>query len=150
MMNSRFSLGFTAGALGAILLVVIMYIMQAAGMGAPAFLQMYHAVFGANPPLDHILAIIIFVVSGGIWGLLFTAFVKYPTVLKGMLFGILPSLWLWVVVNPIIGKPLFNDFTVKGILMPLLFNVVIWGTFVGWYTSRKSTTAVKPNPLQDA
>lgn len=124
-----------------------MYIMQAAGMGAPGFVKMYHAMFGANPPIDHILAIVIFVVSGGIWGLLFTVFVKYPTVLKGTLFGVLPSLWLWVVVNPIIGEPLFNDFTAKGLLMPLLFNVVIWGSFVGWYTYRRRVTAVQSNPL---
>ena len=136
-MNNRIAVGFIGGALGAILLVVVMYIMQAAGMGAPAFVKMYHAMFGSNPPIDQIIAAIIFIISGGIWGILFTLLVKHPTILKGMLFGLLPSLWLWVVVNPIIGQPLFNDFTLKGILMPLLFNVVIWGTFMGWYASRK-------------
>lgn len=141
-MNNRLAVGFVGGALGAILLVIIMYIMQVADMGAPAFVQMYQGMFGTNPPADQIIAAILFVISGGIWGLLFTAFVKYPTVLKGMLFGLLPSLWIWVVVNPILGKPLFNDFTVKGILMPLIFNVVIWGTFVGWYASRKHRTVV--------
>ncbi len=47
------------------------------------------------------------------------------------LFGILPSLWLWVVVAPVVGNPLFNGFTTQGILMPLLFDVILWGTFVG-------------------
>lgn len=136
-MNNRISVGFIGGALGAIILVVVMYIMQAAGMGAPAFVNMYHAMFGVNPPIDQIIAAIIFIISGGIWGIIFTLLVKHPTILKGMLFGLLPSLWLWVVVNPIIGQPLFNDFTLKGILMPLLFNVVIWGTFMGWYASSR-------------
>jgi hypothetical protein len=40
------------------------------------------------------------------------------------------------------GKPLFNDFDLKGLLMPLIFNMVIWGSFVGWYTSRKATLVI--------
>lgn len=136
-MNNRLSAGFLGGALGAVLLLVIMYLLQAAGMGAPGFVQMYQAMFGANPPMDHILGAIIFILSGGLWGLIFAMLVKQPTIVKGMLFGILPTLWLWLAVNAAIGKPLFNGFTAKGILMPLLFNVVIWGAFIGWYLSNK-------------
>lgn len=140
-MNNRGTVGFIGGAIGAIILVVVMYIMQAAGMAEPGFVGMYRAVFEANPPIDHVIAAILFIISGGIWGLVFTLLVREPTVLKGMLFGLLPSLWLWVVVNPVIGKPLFNDFTVQGLLMPLIFNVVIWGTFVGWYAANRIRTA---------
>jgi hypothetical protein len=24
-----------------------------------------------------------------------------------------------------------------GIIMPVVFNMIIWGSFIGWYTSRK-------------
>lgn len=129
--------GFIAGCLGAIILVVIMYIMKAAGMGDPAFISMYHGMFGENPPTDQIIAALLFIISGGIWGLLFSLLVKEPTVVKGMLFGILPTLWLWIAVNAFLGKPLFNGFTTKGLLMPILFNIIIWGSFVGWYMSNR-------------
>ncbi|WP_347160139.1 hypothetical protein [Pontibacter chitinilyticus] len=136
-MNNRLATGFIGGALGALLLIVIMYILQAAGMGAPGFVKMYQGMFGGDDAGAQVIAAILFMISGGIWGLIFTAFVKNPTIPKGMIFGILPCLWIWVVVNPVLGKPLFNDFTVKGLLMPFFFNVVIWGTFVGWYASRR-------------
>jgi hypothetical protein len=140
-MSSRLKTGFIGGVIGALILIVVMYILQLAGMGQPAFVGMYRAVFGSQPPVDHIIAGILFLLSGGLWGLLYAAIVKHSTVLKGMLFGLLPSLFLWVVINPIIGKPLFNDFSTKGLLMPLLFNVVIWGTFIGWYCSARYKTA---------
>ena len=137
-MNRRITLGFTAGATGAFLLVVIFYLMQAAGLsGAPGFVANYRAVFGANPNLEHFLGAILFAVSGGIWGAIYAAFVKRPTVANGAAFGFVPTLWLWLVVAPFTGKPFFNGFSVPGILLPILFNVVIWGSFVGWYCRRR-------------
>ncbi len=139
-MDNRLVQGFIAGAIGALILTIIMYIMKGAGMGDPAFVGMYTAAFGDNPPEGQIIAAIIFLISGGIWGLVYALFVKHPTVLNGFIFGILPTLWLLVVVNATIGKPLFNGFTAKGLLMPIIFNMVIWGTFVGWYMSRRNTS----------
>jgi hypothetical protein len=136
-MKHSLTTGFIAGCLGAIMLAIIMYIMKAAGMGDPGFVGMYRATIGSNPPVDEIIATILFIISGGIWGLIFSWLIKRPTVLKGILFGFLPTLWLWVVVNAVIGKPLFNGFDLKGIIMPLIFNMLIWGSFLGWYTSRK-------------
>jgi hypothetical protein len=40
-------------------------------------------------------------------------------------------------VAPFTGKPFFNGFSVPGILLPILFNVVIWGGFLGWYCRRR-------------
>ncbi len=139
-MDNRLVQGFIAGAIGALILTVVMYIMKGAGMGDPAFVGMYKAAFGDNPPGGQVVAAIIFLISGGIWGLIYALFVKHPTVLNGFIFGILPTLWLLVVVNATIGKPLFNGFTAKGLLMPIIFNMVIWGTFVGWYMSRRNTS----------
>ncbi len=136
-MNNRLSNGFIAGAIGAIILAVIMYIMQAMGMDQPAFVTMYRGSFGENPPSDQFIAAVLFIISGGIWGAIFALVVKDPTIVKGMLFGFLPTLWLWVAVNGFMGKPLFNGFLAKGIIMPIIFNVVIWGSFVGWYMANR-------------
>lgn len=138
-MNRRLKTGFIAGSLGAIILVVVMYLMKAAGMGEPGFVGMYKAMFGANPPADQFIAAGIFIISGGIWGIVFAYFIKRPTILKGILFGLLPTLWLWIVVNAVIGKPLFNNFDPKGLILPMIFNMLIWGSFVGWYMKRKSS-----------
>ncbi len=137
-MNNRYTKGFVAGSLGAILLVVVMYVLKAAGQGEPGFVDMYKSAFVASPepPLDHIIAAVLFILSGGVWGVLYAMLVKIPTMLNGFLFGLLPTLWLWIAVNTFIGKPLFNGFSIKGILMPLLFNMVIWGCFVGWFMHR--------------
>lgn len=83
---------------------------------------MYRAQFGANPPADQFIAAVLFIIAGGIWGLIFGLLVKHPTVLKGFLFGLLPSLWSWVVVNSYLGKPLFNGFAVTGLVLPIIFN----------------------------
>jgi hypothetical protein len=106
-MNRRLLQGFLAGYLRAVILVIIMFIMKAAGMGNPGFVGMYRSTFGAHPPIDKVIAALLFIICLGFW------------------------------VNSVIGKPLFNDFTAKGILMPVVFDMVIWGSFVGWYMRRK-------------
>jgi hypothetical protein len=139
-MNTKTSVStyFSAGFLGALILIGTMYLMKAIGLaGNPGFVNIYHATFGEYiPVLDHVLAALLFAISGGIWGIIFR-FVPNPTPLKGMGFGILPSLWLWVVVVPSIGGAFFNGFALKGILMPLIFNCIIWGSYVGWYVKPK-------------
>ena len=142
-MKHSITTGFIGGCLGALLLVIIMYIMKAGGMGNPGFVNMYHGTFGEHSPVaDQLIAAILFIISGGIWGLIFSLLVKRPTVVKGILFGILPTLWLWIVINAVIGKPLFNGFDLKGIILPIIFNMLIWGSILGWYTSRKVRAVV--------
>jgi hypothetical protein len=134
-MNNYFTKGFIGGCLGAIVLAVIMYVLKAAGQGDPAFVNIYHEMFVASPtpPGDHIISVILFVLSGGVWGVIYALFIKQPSFFNGFLFGFLPTLWMWIAVNAVIGKPLFNSFEVKGILMPLIFNMLIWGCFIGWF-----------------
>lgn len=132
--------GFIGGCIGAIVLAAITYLMQAAGRGVPPFVSTYRATIGTHPA-DQLVAVILFIISGGIWGLLFGWMVKRPTVLKGILFGILPNLWLWIAVNGALGKPLFNGFTLMGIVGPIVFNMLIWGSILGWYASRKGKTS---------
>ena len=135
-MKHRLKTGFIGGCLGAIVLAIIFYIMQAMGKGTPGFVSTYQATIGTHAA-DQFVALILFIISGGIWGLLFTWMVKKPTIIKGILFGILPNLWLWIVVNSVLGKPMFNGFSLMGILGPVIFNMLIWGSILGWYASRK-------------
>ena len=135
-MKHRLKTGFIGGCLGAIFLAIIFYIMQAMGKGTPGFVSTYRATIGTHAA-DQLVALILFIISGGIWGLLFTWMVKTPTIIKGILYGLLPNLWLWIVVNGVVGKPMFNDFSLMGILGPVIFNMLIWGSILGWYTSSK-------------
>jgi hypothetical protein len=139
-MKHSLKVGFIGGCLGAIVLAIIFYIMQAMGKGSLGFVSTYRATIGTHPA-DQLVALILFIISGGIWGLIFTWMVKRPTVIKGILFGLLPNLWLWIVVNGVLGKPLFNGFSLMGILGPVIFNMLIWGSILGWYASRKLKTS---------
>ena len=135
-MSRTLRTGFVAGMIGAVILIVVMYLMRVAGLGgAPGFVGIYRAMFGPRPLVEHILGAAGFALAGGIWGLVFAALMSSPSVLKGMAFGLAPSLFLWLVIAPAMGNPIFNGFTLQGILMPLIFNVLIWGSFVGWYCS---------------
>jgi hypothetical protein len=140
-MKHKLKTGFIGGSIGAVVLAIIFYVMQAAGKGVPSFVYMYRATIGAHPAYQ-IVAFILFIISGGIWGLIFTWIVKRPTILKGMLFGLLPNLWIWLAIDSFFGKPLFNGFTLMGIVGPIIFNMLIWGGILGWYASRKSKIPV--------
>ena len=135
-MKHSLKTGFIGGCLGAIVLAIITYLMEAAGKGVPPFVSTYRATIGSHPA-DQLVALILFILSGGIWGLIFGWMVKRPSILKGILFGILPNLWLWTAVNGTLGKPLFNGFTLMGIVGPIIFNMLIWGSILGWYAARK-------------
>ena len=139
-MNTRKSVRiyFFAAFYGALILIGIMYLLKITGLaGSPGFVTIYHAIFGEYVPVvDHLIAAFLFAISGGIWGIVFRL-VPNPSPLKGMVFGLAPSLWLWVVVVPSIGGAFFNGFALKGIFMPLLFNCIIWGSFVGWYVRKQ-------------
>jgi hypothetical protein len=129
---------FNGGFYGALILIVIMYMLKFIDLaGDPGFVSIYKNSFGSdNGFLTHLLASLLFAVSGGIWGVIFK-FVPDPTIWKGTLFGLLPSLWLWVVVVPMMGGEFFNGFATKGILLPILFNCVIWGSFLGWFSTKQ-------------
>lgn len=131
--------GFIAGAIGAVILAAIMFVMFLANLGdAPAFVAMYRKMAGENVPLDYILGTLGFIGAGGIWGAIYALVVKKPTVINGMLFGFLPTLFLWLVISPLMSGEVFNGFAAKGLIMPVIFNVLIWGSFVGWYLSRRT------------
>lgn len=131
--------GFIAGAIGALILAAIMFVMFFANLGdAPGFVGMYRKMMGENVPLDFILGTVGFTIAGGIWGAIYALVVKSPSIINGMLFGFLPTLFLWLVISPLMSGAVFNGFAAKGLIMPVIFNVLIWGSFVGWYLSRET------------
>jgi hypothetical protein len=131
--------GFIAGAIGAVILSAIMFVMFFADLGgAPAFVAIHRKMFGESVPIDYILGTLGFVVAGGIWGAIYALVIKNPNVINGMLFGFLPTFFLWVVISPLMSGAFFNGFAVKGLITPVIFNVLIWGSFVGWYLSRRT------------
>ena len=54
-----------------------------------------------------------------------------------MAFGLLPALWLWIVVAPVMGQLIFFGFAPMQLILPFVFNVIVWGSFVGWYSQRR-------------
>lgn len=131
--------GFIAGAIGALILSAIMFVIYFTNLGGvPGFVGIHRRMFGESVPLDYLLGTIGFTIAGGIWGAIYALIIKNSSLISGMLFGFLPTLFLWLVISPLMSGAVFNGFAAKGLIMPVIFNVGIWGSFVGWYLSRKT------------
>lgn len=139
VMQERLRIGFVAGALGSLAITVIMLIMQLAMGATPMFVGTYQSVFGPSSlVVAELVGGVLFVLSGAAWGALFTALIKQPTLVKGMVFGLVPALWLWLVVAPVmLGQPAFFGFQVPKLVLPFLFNVIVWGSVTGWYSAAR-------------
>lgn len=131
--------GSAAGAIGALILAAIMYAMFLAGSGTvPGFVGIYQKMFGPGDGLPaHILGTIGFTVAGAVWGTAYALLIKNPGIVSGMLYGFVPTLFVWLVISPLMSGTSFNGFAVKGLILPVVFNVLIWGSFVGWFLSRR-------------
>lgn len=138
-MQERLRIGFIAGALDSLAITVIMLLMQLAMGATPMFVGPYQSVFGPSSlVVAEFVGGVLFVLSGVVWGALFTALVKQPTLAKGMLFGFIPALWLWLVVAPfMLGQPAFFGFQGPKLVMPFIFNVIVWGSVTGWYSAEQ-------------
>lgn len=138
-MKERLRVGFVAGALGSLAITVIMLIMQVAMAATPMFVGTYQSVFGPSSlAVAELVGGVLFVLSGAAWGALFTALIKQPTLVKGMLFGLVPALWLWIIVAPVmLGQPAFFGFQIPKLVMPFIFNVIVWGSVTGWYSAER-------------
>jgi hypothetical protein len=134
-MQSRLQSGFIGGALGSVLITVIMLVMRGLGGITPMFVAAFDATLGpASPVVSGVAGGVLFVLSGALWGVPFGALVQSPTVGKGVAFGLVPALWLWLVVAPMmLGKPVFFGFALPKLVLPFVFNCLVWGTTVGWY-----------------
>lgn len=136
-MKNKVKIGFSAGFVGAIILIFVQFLFKWLGWaGNPGFIGIYHKTFGVhNMATDIIISAFLFAVSGGIWGGIFTAITR-PNPIKGIIYGIAPSLWVWLVISPYMGFPIFHGFALKPIIFPIIFNCFIWGSFVGWWAGK--------------
>jgi len=129
--------GLTAGAIGAVILATIMFLMFLLNLGGmPGFVGIQRRMMGENVPVDFILGTIGFIAAGAIWGMIYSQIVKKPSVISGLLYGFVPTCFLWLVISPLMKGVIFNGFALQGIVFPIIFNVLIWGSFVGWFLSR--------------
>lgn len=130
---ARLLLGGMAGEVGALVVLALMYILYAGGIQpAPEHVRAAASVFQSDlSPVVHAMGIFAFLIMGTLWGALFGVLVARPNVLKGMLFGLAPALFSWLVLAPIAGERPFWGFTPAGLLVPPLFYVLIWGSLVG-------------------
>lgn len=144
-MTSRLRAGFAGGALGALVLVALFYLLLALGLGGtPGFVGTYRSTFGTHGATDHVLGAALFALSGGAWGAVYGALVRRSALWKAMLFGVLPTLWFWTVVMAATDRPLFLGGDPKGLALSLFFNCVVWGSVLGATIARWSGTAHAP------
>ncbi len=143
-MSKSLQVGFVGGFLGSLILIAIMLVMQAAMGSTPMYVGSYQNTLGpSSMVMAQVVGGFLFAVIGGLWGALFAAVVSEPTVLKGMLFGIIPTFFVWLFVAPfILGAPLFMGFAAQGLILPFVFNVIVWGGFLGWYCRRLTRRAI--------
>jgi hypothetical protein len=136
--RTRAATGFLAGAAAAAVLAAVAYVLALAGGpgSAPSFVAASRVWLGTHGGLDHALGTLGFLVAGGLWGALFALVITRPNVGTGMLFGIVPTVFLWLVVAPLAGAGLFMGGTLGGILLPLLANTLIWGGVLGYLCDR--------------
>lgn len=131
-LSERMVSGALNGAAGAGLLAGIMYALWAANQGPkPLFLAAQQKDFGEHGAVDHVAGLGRFVAAGAAWGALFGAVNRKPSVLKGAAFGFAPSLFLWTVLAKTQGEKLFFGGETAKLVMPVVFNSAIWGSFIG-------------------
>lgn len=137
-MKASLRTGFIGGTIGSLAIVAIMLVMYAMQGVTPMFMATYQSAIGAGGPLAAgLVGGVLFVLSGAVWGALYAAVVPDPSITKGIAFGFVPALWLWVVVAPLmLGQPVFFGFAAPKIIMPFIFNCLVWGTATGWYASQ--------------
>lgn len=127
--------GFAGGFLGGVFLVLLMALLQLLFRWTPLFVAVFEEVVGGGASVVVWGAgALTFCISGGVWGIVFRGLARHPNPQNGMLFGVVPTLWLWLVVAPVLlGQPSFFGFSVRPMVQPVVFNVFLWGPFVGWY-----------------
>ena len=106
------------------------------------FVGQWQTFFGGGWVLASVLGGALFVLIGTLWGLPF-AWVPRPTIPKAMLYALVPTLWAiwaWPAIN---GQPVFAGGDPVGLLIPVVMNVVIWGSILGWYARRHARALAK-------
>ena len=103
------------------------------------FAAQWQTLFGGDWRTGVLLGGLAFVAIGTLWGLPFAA-VPHPTVPKAMAWAIVPTLWALAGWPAVQGTPLFADGDPAGVLIPIVMNIVVWGSLLGWYARRSLST----------
>ena len=139
--GTRAATGALAGLIGAAAVVVLAYLLHWAHL-VPVPPSLAAALELIRPRSQDALAygtaVLGSLTAGAFWGLLFGFLIRRPTILKGMIFGFVPMLFQWLVLSPLLGDGLFfrRSGIAAGIGLPLLFNVLIFGSLLGYFSGR--------------
>ena len=135
--GTRVATGAVAGLIASAVAAGTWYAIHWAGVApAPPSLAAVNAGTGLGGAAAAALGLVAAVAAGGAWGALFGLAVKRPSMLAGMLFGLLPALFQWLVLAPLSRQPVFFGATALGIALPVLFCVLVWGGITGYYCGR--------------
>jgi hypothetical protein len=135
--RTRAATGAVAGLIGGTVAAAIWYAAYWSGAAAtPPSLATARAALGLNGVAANAVGLLGSVAAAALWGALFGLLVKKPTILKGMIAGILPALFQWLVLAPLSRQPLFFGASAAAIALPVLFCVFVWGGLTGYYCGR--------------
>jgi len=134
--RSRVATGALAGLIAAMLVASLLYAIFWAGVAAaPGFVLVERQLLGLGGWLDHVVGLSGFLIVNTLWGGLFGLLVARPTFLKGVAFGVLPTLVHWLLAyatHP--GSRM--EWTGSAIGLPLLYHALIWGGLLGMLSGR--------------
>lgn len=127
---------FVGALYGSIAVALSLAALTLAGVFPKApYVDNWQTIVGGGWVAGAILGGAAFVLIGALWGLPFSL-VPNPTIGKGMLYGFVPTLFGWAVLPLVMGGAVFGGFALPALLIPIVMNVVIWGSILGWYASR--------------
>jgi hypothetical protein len=117
--------------------IALTYLMIWAGqIGGTLFLATAQRLFGVHGALDHVVGIAAALVCSALCGALYGLLVQQPGIVNGILFAIVVQAVLWMALAPVLGVGLFYGASTQSIVLPLVFNVLIWGGLLGWTCRR--------------
>ena len=156
--GTRAATGAVAGLIGVAVAMPLWYLAYRGWVAPPPPpVAAARAWFNAGTTGEIVFGVVASAVAGAALGALFGLVVRKPTILKGMIFGLVPALVQWLVVGPLTGQGLFLGGTAAGIGLPLLFDVLLWGAITGYFCGRwlrppysaavdPDVTSAVPNP----
>ncbi|PSQ82050.1 MAG: hypothetical protein BRD46_00525 [Bacteroidetes bacterium QS_8_68_15] len=140
-MQSRLRTGFVGGLFGSLAVAGTLGLLVLFGPPSKAmFVAAYQQTLGGGWIAATLIGGALFLLFGALWAVPYAALVARSSVLKGILFGSVPTLWTWTFVPAVLtGGPMFGGGAPAGIIIPIVMNCLIWGSIVGWYVRRRST-----------
>jgi hypothetical protein len=129
--KTRAATGAIAGTIGGTIATALWYALFWAGASpVPSSLAVARNGLGLAGLPASAVGVLGSVIAAAAWGGLFGLLVRKPTLLKGMIFGLLPAL------APLSKQPMFFGATGAAIALPLLFCVFVWGGLTGYFAGR--------------